>query len=38
LENVYSPVTGESYNMHCSVTGSGVVCTGGNGAEVIVDR
>lgn len=38
LQNVYSPVTGESYNMDCSKTGSGVVCTGGNGAEVIIDR
>ncbi len=34
LYNVYSPTTGENYNMSCSTLGAGVMCTGGNGAEV----
>ena len=32
--NVYSPVTGLSYVMTCTVAGNPVVCTGGNSALV----
>ena len=31
---VYSPVTGQTYTMSCSPAGSGVTCSGGNGASV----
>lgn len=31
---VYSPVTGNTYTMTCNVSGSSVVCTGGNNASV----
>jgi hypothetical protein len=34
LYNVYSPVTGQSYNLYCSRVGNSTLCTGGNGAEV----
>jgi hypothetical protein len=34
LYGVYSPTTGLSYNMNCEKLGAGVVCRGGNGAEV----
>jgi hypothetical protein len=32
--DVYSPVTGQTYTMDCSVAGAGVTCSGGNNASV----
>jgi hypothetical protein len=34
LRGVYSPTTGQYYDMNCSKLGAGVLCRGGNGAEV----
>lgn len=34
--NVYSPVTGETYQMNCSDNGQYVHCTGGNDANVYI--
>jgi hypothetical protein len=31
---VFSPVTGETYSMHCAPAGSGTTCSGGNSASV----
>ena len=35
LPDVYSPVTGQYYEMFCSATSTLVRCTGGNDAEVV---
>ena len=34
--SAYSPVTGQMYTLSCSPSGSGTVCSGGNGASVFI--
>lgn len=36
LYDVYSPVTGSTYDMYCNTSVYPVVCTGGNSAEVYI--
>lgn len=36
LRDVYSPITGETYDMRCTPEAYPVRCTGGNNAEVLI--